>query len=77
MKIFVFYDFLNTGNPASFSQNALLSRFNTTFRIDASYPSASSGTFQTQILNDVARNSTNTNTYVWVFLCIFLNSLFI
>ena len=64
MKIFVFYDFSSTGNSTTFTQNALLSRFNTIFRIDSSYPSASAGTFQTQLLNDVARNSTNLNTYV-------------
>ncbi|CAF3582391.1 unnamed protein product [Rotaria sordida] len=62
IKIFIFYDYMSTGNFTLINQNALLSRFNTTFRIDSSYPSASSGTFQRQTLLDVSRNTPYMNT---------------
>ncbi|CAF3387595.1 unnamed protein product [Rotaria sp. Silwood1] len=61
IKIFIFYDYMSTGSVTLINQNSLLSRFNTTFRTDSSYPSASSGIFQRQMLFDISRNTTNMN----------------
>lgn len=61
IKIFIFYDYSTSGNSTLLNENNLLSRFNTTFRIDTSYPSLSTGIFQRQTLLDQSRNSTNPN----------------
>ncbi|CAF2104402.1 unnamed protein product [Rotaria magnacalcarata] len=61
IKIFIFYDYINIGNFTLINQNSLLSRFNTIFRIDSSYPSLSSGIFLRQTLVDLSRNTTSMN----------------
>lgn len=65
--MFLFYDFLNIGNFTLFNQSALLSRFYTIFRTDASFPSANTGVFQRVVLPDVSRTEPNTNQYVIIF----------
>ena len=58
LKVFIFYGNATIGNAS------LLSRFETTFRTDASYPSAATGVFHRQILVEATRNSSNSNEYV-------------